>query len=303
VFGRIDPIAAGGRSYRAEGEPNITLISGHASFTGPRTLTVSLSDGGREEISADRIVIATGSRATVPGPIAESGVPFHTSDTVMRLEELPERMVILGGGYIASEFAHVFSALGTEVSLVTRGPALLRHMDESLSARFTEIAREHWDVRTGAVPVDAMRSGDQVRVELSDGAEVRGDTLLVATGRIPNSDRLNLAAAGVPVHADGRVVVDEFQRTPVEGIYALGDVSSPYQLKHVANHEAKVVAHNLANPDAPRSTDHRFVPSAVFTEPEIASVGLTEQDCRTRLERDGGRYVSTAQDYGAVAYG
>src|SRR5207302_1818023 len=131
-----------------------------------------------------------------------------------------------------------------------------------------------------------------------DGGELHGDLLLVATGRIPNSDRLTLGAAGVPVHPDGRVVVDEFQRTPVEGIFALGDVSSPYQLKHVANHEAKVVAHNLANPDALRGTDHRFVPSAVFTEPEIASVGLTEAECRTRLERGGGRYVSAVQDYG-----
>jgi mycothione reductase len=303
VFGRIDPIAAGGRRYRAHGEPNITLISGHAEFSGPKSLTVSLTGGGHEEISADRIVIATGSRATVPGPIASSRVPFYTSDTVMRIDELPERMVILGGGYIASEFAHVFSALGTEVTLVTRGPALLRHMDESLSARFTEIARKHWNVHTGAVPVDAMHSGDQILVELSDGGEVRGDLLLVATGRIPNSDRLNLAAAGVPVHADGRVVVDEFQRTPVEGIHALGDVSSPYQLKHVANHEATVVAHNLANPDSPRRTDHRFVPSAVFTEPEIASVGLTEAQCRARLELGGSRFVGTIQDYGSVAYG
>jgi len=303
VFGRIDPISAGGRRYRAEGEPNITLISGHAAFSGPRTLTVSLTGGGEEEISADRIVIAAGSRAMVPEAIANSGVPFHTSDTVMRIDELPTRMVILGGGYIAAEFAHVFSALGTEVTLVTRGPALLRHMDETLSARFTEIARQHWDVHTDAVPVGATRTGDQIRVELSDGGELHGDTLLVATGRIPNSDRLNLAAAGIAVHTDGRIVVDECQHTAADGVFALGDVSSPYQLKHVANHEAKVVAHNLANPGELRRTDHRYVPSAVFTEPEIASVGLTEEECRARLESGGGRYVSYVQDYGGVAYG
>jgi mycothione reductase len=303
VFGRIDPISAGGRRYRAEGEPNITLISGHASFTGPKTLAVTLTEGGEEEISADRIVIAAGSKAIVPGPIADSGVPFHTSDTVMRIDELPERIVILGGGYLAAEFAHVFSALGTSVTLVTRGPAVLRYMDETLSDRFTKIAREHWDVHTGTVPTGATQSDGQIRVQLSDGGEVHGDMLLVATGRVPNSERLNLAAAGIPVHSDGRVMVDEHQRTPVEGIFALGDVSSPYQLKHVANHEAKVVAHNLANPDALRTTDHRFVPSAVFTEPEMASVGLTEEECRTRLENGGGRYVSKVQAYGDVAYG
>ncbi len=303
VFGRIDPIAAGGRRYRAEGEPNITLINGHGSFTDANRLAVALADGGTEEISADRFVIATGSRAVVPEPIQRARVLFHTSDTIMRIDELPARMVIVGGGYIAAEFAHVFSALGVEVSLVTRGPALLRHLDESLSTRFTEVAREHWDVRTGAVPVDAERDGDQVRLRLSDGSHASGDTLLVATGRVPNSDRLNLAAARVAVHADGRVMVDEHQRTTAEGIYALGDVSSPYQLKHVANHEATVVAHNLANPDDLRRTDHRFVPSAVFTEPEIASVGLTEAECRERLNQQGLRYVSTVQDYGSVAYG
>jgi mycothione reductase len=239
----------------------------------------------------------------VPDPITESGIPFHTSDTVMRIDELPARTVILGGGYIAAEFAHVFAALGSEVTLVTRGPALLRHMDETLSARFTAVAREHWDVHTGAVPVGASCSGDRIRVELSDGGELHGDLVLVATGRVPNSDRLNLEAAGIPVHSDGRVVVDEYQRTPVDGVFAMGDVSSPYQLKHVANHEAKVVAHNLADPHAPKATDHRFVPSAVFTEPEIASVGLSEQECRDREESGGGRYVGVVQDYGSVAYG
>jgi len=123
--------------------------------------------------------------------------------------------------------------------------------------------------------------------------------LLVAAGRRPNSDRLDLEKAGVPVHDDGRVVVDEQQRTPVEGIFALGDVSSPHQLKHVANHEAKVVGHNLLHPDAPRRTDHRFVPSAVFTDPQIASVGRTEQACREA----GLDYTVKVQEYADIAYG
>lgn len=299
VFGRIDPISEGGRRYRAEGSPNLTLYTGHASFTGPKQLAVSLESGAVEQITSDRIVIAAGSRAAIPPVVTDSGVPCHTSDDIMRLDELPQRMVILGGGYIGAEFAHVFSALGTEVTMVTRGERLLRHMDETISSRFTEQARQRWTVHTDAVVDDVRAVGSSVRVALSDGTSVDADTMLVATGRTPNGDRLNLAAAGLATHPDGRISVDDHQRTNVEGIYALGDVSSPYQLKHVANHEARVVAHNLLHPDRPVRTDHRFVPSAVFTSPQLASVGLTEAECRQR----GLRHVTVVQEYGSVAYG
>ncbi|MBO0849767.1 MAG: mycothione reductase, partial [Pseudonocardia sp.] len=274
VFGRVDPISEGGRRYRAEGSPNITLYSGHAEFTGPKRVAISFPDDATEEITADRFVLAAGARPAVPTVIAESGLPYHTSDTIMRVDEPPRRLVIVGGGFIGAEFAHVFSALGSEVTVVTRGDKLLRHMDETVSERFTELARRHWDVRTNAPAVRCVEGDLGVRMELADGSDVTGDVLLVATGRIPNGDRMNLPATGVRTHPDGRVVVDDYQQTSVPGIYALGDVSSPYQLKHVANHEAKIVAHNLLRPEAPRRTDHRFVPSAVFTSPQVASVGL-----------------------------
>ena len=297
VFGRIDPISAGGKQYRAAGEPNITLLTGHGAFTGPGRLAVTGPDGRVEEITADRFVIATGSRAMVPAEF--SGVPVHTSDTVMRLDELPRRMVVVGGGYIAAELANVFHCLGSEITVVTRGADMLRHLDDTVSERFTQLAREQYDLRTGVVTESVDATPDGIRLRLSDGTEVIADEILVATGRVPNSDRLNLDAVGVRTHDDGRIVVDEYQRTGVDGIYALGDVSSPYQLKHVANHEARVTAHNLLHPDAPKATDHRFVPAAVFTDPEIASVGLTETECRQR----GPRYVTKIQEYGGVAFG
>src|SRR5262249_50303626 len=156
------------------------------------------------------------------------------------------------------------------------------------ATRFTELAREHWEVRTDAPPIECADGHPGVRLTLTDGSAVDGDLLLVATGRTPNSDGLNLSAAGVATHPDGRVVVDDYQRTSAPGVYALGDVCSPYQLKHVANHEARVVAHNLLHPDALRRADHRFVPSAVFTSPQVATVGLTERECRER----GLRYVT-----------
>lgn len=293
VFARIDPISTAGREYRAGPRtPNVTLYQGHARFTGPRTLDV---DG--RAISADRIVIAAGSRPRIPATIA--GVPFHTSETIMRVDALPERLLIVGGGYIAAEFAHVFSALGTDVTVVGRGQALLRGQDETVSQRFTELARQRWDVRLGRGVQAARVAGDEIEIELTDATLLRGDALLVAAGRIPNSDGLNLPAAGIPVHDDGRIVVDDQQRTPVEGVWALGDVSSEWQLKHVANHEARVVAHNLLYPDAPRTADHRFVPAAVFTHPQIASVGRTEAQCRA----DGLDFAVKIEEYGDVAYG
>ncbi|MBC8093109.1 MAG: mycothione reductase [Pseudonocardia sp.] len=295
VFGRIDPISAGGREYRVDRSPNVTVYEGHARFTGPKELGV---DGG-EPFTADRIVIAAGGRPAIPAVITESGVPYETSDTVMRIDSLPEHLIVVGAGYIGAEFAHVFSAFGCRVTIVGRGETLVRSQDETVAERFTAAVRDRWDVRLGHTIVRAEHSADGVEIELDDGATVRGDLLLVATGRTPNGDRLDLEKAGIPVHDDGRIVVDEYQRTPVDGVWALGDVSSKYQLKHVANHESKVVAHNLLHPDALRRSDHRFVPWAVFTDPQIAAVGATEADCREQ----GLDYVVKVQAYGDVAYG
>jgi mycothione reductase len=299
VFDRIDPISAGGREYRVDRSPNVTVYEGHARFTGHKQLAVARTDGsGGDAFTADRVVIAAGSRPVVPEVVTTSGVPYETSDTVMRIDTLPEHVVILGGGYIGVEFAHVFSALGARVSVVGRS-SLLRSHDETVCERFSESARRRWDVHLGREVERVTGAAGDVALELTDGSTVRGDLLLVATGRVPNGDRLDLDRTGVPTHPDGRVVVDDQQRTPVDGIFALGDVSSAHQLKHVANHEAKVVAHNLLHPDAPRHSDHRFVPSAVFTDPQIAAVGRTEAECRAGHVD----YTAAVQNYGDVAYG
>ncbi|MCE0486475.1 mycothione reductase [Ornithinimicrobium sp. EGI L100131] len=300
VFGRIDPIAEAGRDYRVEG-PNTTAYLGRARFTGERELEVTgLPEGGSARITGDQVVIATGARPWVPDEVLDSGVRFHTSDTVMRMEELPESMLILGGGYIASEFAHILSALGVRVSLATRGSGLLRHLDDTVSAGFTALAQQHWDVHLG-VEARAVTRDPQgvVRMELTDGSALEAQELLVATGRQPNSDDMGLEALGVRTDRDGRVLVDEHGRTGVEGVWAMGDVSSPYQLKHVANHEARVLAHNLAHPQDLRSFDHRAVPAGVFSHPQLASVGLTE-----RQAREAGHDVTVkVQMYGDTAYG
>ncbi|MCK0092091.1 mycothione reductase [Rhodococcus sp. F64268] len=301
VFGRIDPIAAGGERYRREDCDNVTVYDGHARFTGERTIDT----GTGETITADQVVVAAGSRAAVPHSVLDSGVRYYTSDNIMRLSKLPESLVILGTGFIAMEFAHVFSALGTRVSVIARSGALLRHLDTEVSERFTSLAREKWDVHLTAPARRFRPVGDGVEVELGDGTVVSGDALLVATGREPNGDLLDVAKAGIELDDEGRIVVDEFQRTTARGVFALGDVSSSYQLKHVANHEARVVQHNLLHDawsddtSGLRRADHRFVPAAVFTDPQIATVGLTEEQARS----EGYDISVKVQNYGDVAYG
>jgi mycothione reductase len=305
IFGRIDPIAKGGLEYRTEHQDNanVTVYQGEGRFTGHKELSVSYADGRPgETVTADRFVLAAGGRPValdVPG-IDEVG--YHTSDTVMRLDELPARMVIIGSGFIAAEFAHVFSALGVEVTVVARSGALLRAEDEDISGRYTELASKKYDVRLNSQTTRVSRTDAGITVELEgpDGTEtVEGDELLLAIGRVPNSDLLNVEATGLSTRDNGKIVVDAYQQTGVDGIYALGDVSSEYELKHVANHEERVVQHNLLHPDEKITSDHRFVPHAVFGSPQIASVGLTEQDAF----QSGVEYVVAKQDYADIAYG
>lgn len=294
VFGRIDPIAVGGEEYRTNRCPNVTVFRGSARFVGPKSVRV---DG--TVLTAPHIVIAAGARPVIPDVPGLTDVGFHTSDDIMRIDEVPGRLGILGGGFIACEMAHVFRAFGSEITIINRSEDLLRSEDHEVRARFLELARQQYDVRTGTTVLHAERVATGIALSLSDGSSVEVDSLLVASGRMPNSDQLGLAAVGYALHTDGRVVVDGFQETAVPGVYALGDICSPFQLKHVANNEARTVAHNLANPQHRRAADHKNVPHAVFGSPQIASVGLTEHDARAA----GFDVITKVQQYGDTAYG
>jgi mycothione reductase len=302
VFGRIDPIAQDGERYKRS-LPNITVYGSHTRFSGVSADGRYLlrTDAG-DEFSADQVAIAAGSRINVPPAIDECGVEYYTSDTVMRMDALPEHMVIVGGGFVAAEFAHIFSALGVRITIVVRGSSLLTHCDAAVCEKFTKIAGDKWHLRTHRNVVGANTDESGTELVLDNGSTVRADALLVATGRIPNGDLLDAELAGVAVE-DGRVIVDEFQRTSAHGVFALGDVSSEYQLKHVANHEMRVVQHNLLcdwdDTASMQAADHRYVPSAVFTDPQIAMVGMTEDEARAA----GFDAVSKVQRYGDTAYG
>ncbi|MCG7310469.1 mycothione reductase [Brachybacterium sp. ACRRE] len=315
IFGRIDPIVEGGEAYRRDHEDNanLTLLRGTAHFTGPKALHVDLRDGGSEEITADTIVLGAGSRPTIPPIEGLADARPQTSDTIMRIDALPASLVILGSGVIALEMAHIFSGLGVRVSLVARSGRLLRAADDDVSARITELAREQWDVRTD-VTTTAVRREDDGRVVLQgtttgDGGEedveIRADEILVAVGRRPNSDLLDVAAGGIATADDGCVRVDPCQRVlgedgqVLEGVWAFGDLSDPVQLKHVANHQLRVVRHNVLHPEDLERSDTMPVPAGVFTNPQIAMVGLTEREARAQ-----GLDVRIAvQDYSSIAYG
>jgi mycothione reductase len=294
TFSKIDRVSALGRSARAE-SGHVTLFDGRAHFTGPRELVID----GAAGITADRVVVATGSRPTIPPAIADSGVEFWTSDDIMRIDALPASMVIVGGGSVASEFAHIFSGLGVEIHIVNEADTLLAKLDTDISDHFTALARQRWDVRLSAT-ITGVRRRDAggVTVVLDDGTEVGGDLLLVAAGRQPNTDDMGLEVAGVKVRDDGRVLVDEYGRTTADGIWSIGDASSPFELKHVANAEARTVAHNLAHPEDLRPFRHEWVPAAVFTDPEIATVGARLQDLAGKRP-----FVQSTQPYHHTAYG
>lgn len=281
---------------------NITVFEGYARFVARKQLGV-----GDSQISADTIVIAAGTRPwlpPVPG-LAESGV--HTTDTVMRVAELPRRLTILGGGFVGAEMAHVFGSLGCEVTIVTRGPAMVRDEDRDISRALTEAYGRRFTLVLGSEARRVTRTDAVVRIEVGPSGEpdagvsrvIECDACLVAAGRISNADRLAVEATGVETDERQFIRTDEFMRTNVEGIWALGDIVGRYQLKHNANLEAAHVAHNILNPEELRPVDYHAMPAAIFGSPQIGSVGMTEQAAEER----GIPYAVATYAYDQTAYG
>ncbi|MEP7200989.1 MAG: mycothione reductase [Ilumatobacteraceae bacterium] len=297
VFNRIDPIAEDGRLYRLS-LPHVSVYQGDANFVGERTLEVN-----GDTITGDRIVLANGARSFIPDIHGIHDVPYHTSDTILRIAHQPKHLVVLGGGFIAAELGHVFASLGSRVTIVNRSHRMLRMQDHEISQRYTELAGDRFELFLGAHVERAYMTAEGIAVRLSTDGDnhivVEGDTLLVAAGRTPNGDDITAEAGGVEIGIDGRVIVDEYGRTSADGVWALGDVNGRYQLKHMANGEAKVIQHNLLHPDDLREFDHRPAPHAVFGSPQIGTVGLTE----TAAIELGIPISVIRQAYGSAAYG
>jgi glutathione reductase (NADPH) len=255
-------------------------------FLSRATLTdahgLRLATGAR--YSAKHVLVATGARPFVPGiPGAELGI---TSDEMFELEEQPKRMAIVGGGYVACEFAGIMNGLGTAVTQLYRGDQILRGFDQDLRDAVATAMRDRGIILQIERDVVAIeKAGDGLCVRLDNGESHLVDQVLFATGRVPNSAGLGLEALGVELRGNGAIAVDEWSQTAVPSIYAVGDVTDRVALTPVAIREGQAFADSVFGA-RPTRVDHTLIPSAIFTQPEAATVGLTEADARTRGEID-----------------
>ena len=258
----------------------ITVYKKRASFIGIKELKV-----GNDLIMADKIFICAGTRPVVPPFTGLENVHYETSDTVMRLKKQPRSMIILGGGYIAVELGHFFASLGTKVTMINRSGLLLRNEDEEISAKFTELAKDQFDLRLDTNVLEVYKKGNKVYVDAEKNkkrSSVAADALLVATGRKPNSDILDVGKTNVKITNDGYVAVNEFMETNVDGIWAIGDIAGKFLFKHSANMEAEVCARNALNSGSKREANYTAMPHAVFASPQVAGVGMTEQELKQK---------------------
>ena len=256
----------------------VRLLRGHARFAGPRTVEV---DG--ERIGARHVIVATGGAPVRPDfPGAELTI---TSNEVFDLEPFPHRLLVIGGGYIACEFASIFNGLGSRVTQLYRGAQVLRGFDDDVRAFVAaEMAKKGVDLRLNARVTALRRCPGGLLATLGDGSVVEVDVVLAATGRRPNVGGLGIEAAGIRLTASGAIAVDDGFRTSVPHVFAVGDVIDRVQLTPVALAEAMTVVDHLFG-DGRRSMVYEHIPTAVFTHPNVGSVGLTEAQARERHGR------------------
>ena len=269
-------------------DKNTTLFKIEAKFISERTLQV-----GKETIKGDKVIIAAGTRPSVPDIEGLQDVDFITSDEALRLKKQPKIMTILGGGYIAAELAHFYGALGTKINIIQRGNLLVPNEDEEIASKFTEIFREKYNVLTNFNAAKVMKKGKNFVViaqNKKNSKKIISDALLVAAGRIPNTDILDVKKGNIDINEKGFVKTNEYLETTAKNTWALGDIAGKYLFKHSANLEAQYVYNNaILNKKLP--VDYSAMPHAIFSSPQIAGVGMREQDLKAKnIDSATGRY-------------
>jgi mycothione reductase len=269
---------------------NPKLFTSECKFVAEKTLLI-----GNEKIYSNKILIAAGTRPFIPQIKGLETTNYLTSDQALRLDRQPQVLTIIGGGFIAAELGHYFGSLGTVINILQKRKSLIPNEDEEISKKFTEIFSTKYNVHLECTAELVTKKGDKfVVLAKSSGSnktlEIESDQLLLATGRVPNSDILDLPRTGVEV--------DKTLATNVEGIFALGDIIGRYQFRHSANLEAQYAFYNIFNQKKKIQVDYSAMPHAIFSSPQVAGVGYTEQDLKKTSKKGYDksiyRYIDTA---------
>ena len=275
----------GGSERRIEAAPNLDLIYGEARFTGPKTVQVTLNAGATRELMADTIFINTGERPATPTVPGLDPARTLNSTSIMELDAVPAHLLVIGGGYVGLEFAQMFRRFGSQVTIIQRDKQLLGREDADVAEAVARIlAEDGIEILLNSAPTQATTTGDGItlHVKTPDGErDLTGSHVLVAAGRVPNTEALNLAAAGVATDGRGYIQVNERLETNAPGIYALGDVKGPPAFTHISYDDFRIIRTNLLEHGATTTTG-RLVPYTVFIDPQLGRVGLGEDEARAQ---------------------
>ncbi len=280
----------GSNERSIDATPHLELIRGEARFTDQKQIEVALNSGGARSLTADLIVLNTGCRPSIPPIEGLSTTPYLTSTTIMELDAVPEHLIILGGGYVGIEFGQMFRRFGSQVTMIQRHGSLLPREDDDISQEVARILREDGvelifnaeTTRVSSGASGASGEGGEITLTLrtaSGERALRGSHLLVATGRVPNTEALNLAATGVTVDEKGFVPVNARLEASVAGIYAIGDVKGGPAFTHISYDDFRILRANLLH-GGDATTTGRFVPYVVFMDPQLGVVGMRESEAR-----------------------
>ncbi len=288
VIARKDEIVAMFRDSTKDGleeQENLELIYGTAHFTDQKTLEVEQQKGGNRKLKADKIFINTGSRSLIPDIEGLDTVDYLDNRTIMELNELPDHLIIIGGGYIGLEFGQMFKRLGSKVTILQKGPYIAEHEDEDVSEAMAEILEEEGiNIYCNSQVKSIKKTGQGIEVSGTfPGNQTRftGSHLLVAVGRVANTEALQLEKTGVKTDKKGQIEVNEKLETNVAGIYALGDVKGGLQFTHVSFNDYKIVQKNLLS-DGDISTHNRILTYTVFTDPQLGRAGMNEAQAKEK---------------------
>lgn len=293
--------AAETKTKRACDHENVTLYQTEGRFVDEHVVEIDQDDDA-ERIRSDHIVLAGGSRPLIPDAIEGTDeVEYLTSDDALTLNTRPERLVIVGGGYIAVELGHLYNQMGTDVTIVGHGDILVDREDREIAEQLTNAYRETHDLRLGYRATELREESEEkiVRAEPDDGDElrVRGDEVLLATGRRPNTDRWNVEAAGIETTDQEFVETNEYLETSVDGVWAIGDIAGNHMFKHSGDKEAEYVVEAVVH-DRHKPVEYPGMAHAVFGSPQLASLGKTEGELGDDREYEVGTH-----EYDATALG